>query len=212
MAKQNLTIALVNAKGGSGKTTLACCMAAELAKRGRHVTLIDADPMGGAGAWHRAGGQLHTLPLITEATEAVTAAAAEATRAGIVLIDSAGAATSSTIATLEAADFVLIPCRPSALDAVRAVETIGLAREVAKARRRRIPIKVLLNGVTRSSLTPHIRDELTAAGADVLTAEVGQRTAFAVAAINGTAPCWMGYSAVKAADEIAAVLDELAIR
>lgn len=211
MANRHLTIAVVNTKGGSGKTTLVCSLAAELTKRGRRITLIDADPMGGTRSWHATGGPLQALPLITNATQGVTAAAADAARTSTVIIDAAGAATSTTVAAIEAADVVLIPCRPSALDAMRAIETAGLAREVAKARRRRIPIKVLLNGVTHSTVTPHIRSELEAAGVDVLTAEVGQRTAFAIAAINGTAPCWMGYAAKQAAEEVATVADELDI-
>ena len=204
-------ITLVNAKGGSGKTTLACSLAAELAKRGRRITLIDADPMGGSRSWHDAGGPLQALPLVADATQGVTAAARDAARSTTVLIDAAGAATSTTLASLEAADIVLIPCRPSALDAIRAIEMVNMAREVAKARRRRIPIKVLLNGVTHSTVTPHIRSELVAAGVDVLQAEVGQRQAFVIAGINGTAPCWMGYAAKQAAEEIAAVADEIGI-
>jgi cellulose biosynthesis protein BcsQ len=69
---------------------------------------------------------------------------------------------------------------------------------------------VALNGVVSgAAITPHIRAELEGAGAKVAAAEIRQRTAFAVAAINGTAPVWMGSSAQKAAAEIAALAKEL---
>lgn len=209
MARTNSTIAVVSTKGGSGKTTVAASLAGELARRGRKVTMIDADPVGGLRLWHQSG-PLGELPLLTDSTAGVTATATRAARDSTVVIDTAGAATSTLVAALEAADLVLVPSRPSAGDAMRALQTVDLARQVAKARKRRIPIRVLLVGATaNSALAPHIRAELEKAGADVLVAEVRQRTAFVMAGLAGTAPAFMGYEGRQAAADIAAVADEL---
>ena len=46
-----MIIALLNQKGGVGKTTLATHIAGELALRGQQVILLDADPQGSALDW-----------------------------------------------------------------------------------------------------------------------------------------------------------------
>lgn len=46
-----MIVALLNQKGGVGKTTLTTHIAAKLALRGQNVILLDADPQGSALGW-----------------------------------------------------------------------------------------------------------------------------------------------------------------
>jgi len=53
-----LIVALVNQKGGAGKTTVAVNLAAEWLRAGRRVLLVDADPQGTARTWRAVAGEL----------------------------------------------------------------------------------------------------------------------------------------------------------
>lgn len=204
----NNIITLVNIKGGAGKSTLACCIAAQISKT-HPVTLIDADPQGGASAWHRAGDDLASIELIVEAKEEAAQLAKKASRDSVVIVDLAGFATQTMIATLEVTDTAVIPCRASALDALKAIETERIIEQVRAAARPKLKTLVVMNGVTRTVITPHIRAELKKAGLSVATTEIGQRTAYAVAGLNGSAPCYMGSTATVAANEIHALTQEI---
>src|SRR3546814_2822958 len=46
-----MIVALLNQKGGVGKTTLALHLAGQWTRQGRRVLLIDADPQGSALDW-----------------------------------------------------------------------------------------------------------------------------------------------------------------
>ncbi len=46
-----MIVALLNQKGGVGKTTLALHLAGQWARQGQRITLIDADPQGSSLDW-----------------------------------------------------------------------------------------------------------------------------------------------------------------
>ena len=48
-------ITVTQRKGGVGKTTIAVCVAAALARRGHNVALVDSDPQRSASQWAEPG-------------------------------------------------------------------------------------------------------------------------------------------------------------
>ena len=78
-----------------------------------------------------------------------------------------------------------------------------------KERKKKAKIKVIMNAMSRASISGHIRNELTSAGANVLGCEIGQRAIYSEAELSGTAPCFMGSFGSKATDEIKALSVEL---
>src|SRR4051812_3119789 len=108
-------LALLSQKGGSGKTTLATHLAVALG-RGRRVVLVDTDPQRSAAAWWHA--REAEAPELIEAGASEIIGAVRALRAsgaGLVIVDSMPSVASDIGSIARAADFVLIPCRPSIL-------------------------------------------------------------------------------------------------
>ena len=204
-------LVLASAKGGAGKTTLAAAIAGELLIRGERVALLDADPQasGGLSQWHAAAEGLEGLKgaeLHREAGErAAGLAQTLAQKGAVVVVDAAGSLTRTTLALIDRADLVLVPTRPGGLDAARAVEMVQLVKQASPKAR----CAVVLNATTRSLLLEHIRGELEEVGVQVLRAEVGQRVAFCVAQLSGTAPAFLGGGAAAARAEIEVLVDEL---
>src|SRR4051812_21613879 len=59
-----MIIAVLNQKGGAGKTTLAIHIATALALRGSRVLLVDADPQGSSLDWQTARRDAPLVPVI----------------------------------------------------------------------------------------------------------------------------------------------------
>lgn len=119
------TIAIISQKGGAGKTTLAISLAAAAERTGEVALIIDTDPQATACQWAawRKGKPPEVIdsapPRLTEKI-----ARAEAQGAGFIVIDTPPHADLAASKAVEAADLVLIPCRPSAFD-LAAIRTTG---------------------------------------------------------------------------------------
>jgi chromosome partitioning protein len=110
-------IAIISQKGGAGKTTLALHLAAAAQDAGRTALIIDTDPQATASQW--ASWRHDVPPEVIDSPPPRLAAKIEAAKgqgAEVIVIDTPPHADSAARAAVEAADLVLIPCRPSAFD------------------------------------------------------------------------------------------------
>ncbi|MES2858256.1 MAG: ParA family protein [Pseudomonadota bacterium] len=137
-------------KGGVGKTTVATHLAAEAALSGLHTALVDADPQGSSTRWcERRAGMAHAV-LPVDGTRKSWAKHLPGDTQRVVIDSPAGAMADQLEHFLDAADAVVVPIQPSALDieaSVRFVESLGRHPRVRKGK--------LRVGLVGNRLKPH---------------------------------------------------------
>ena len=198
-----LTIA--SSKGGPGKTTLCQVLAGTLAGK-IQVVVLDADPTQAVSRWAANAYEGPPMEVLAEADEARLAhlIAAKAESADLVLVDTAGFGNRAATVAMTSADAVLVPSLAGEADVTEAEKTVRLVEGLARAARRDIPARVVLNRVRRTGLARHAVAELAAAGVRRLDASLGDLVAFGEMTYSGRVP-----AAGTAAEEIAALVTEL---
>ena len=194
-----IVISVVNTKGGVGKTTLASALAVRAAQEGR-VAMVDLDPQRSLVSWWARRGKSNN-PEIFEGPETAQDAV-ETLRlnspCNYVFIDGPPAHLMTIEDMVQAADYVLIPIKPSAHDLIASQDAVVLAR------RAEADFGIVFNDVRpRETAVRSARNELLNFDLPILDTEIRHR----VSHINGAAK---GKSAAELRDKAAtAEIDNL---
>jgi len=195
-----MVVAVVNLKGGCGKSTIAVNLACELASSGDGVLLLDNDSQGTASHWLAQGrlplrGAFRPLENDQDAEGLVRAVATAGDR--YVVLDAPAHVGAASRAAARIADLVLIPVTASGVDLVATRAAVDLIRAARAARG---------NGAPRCLMVPSKVDRRTDAGrrieeqlqqfGEAVGPAVSQRASFAEAFGAGQ---WIGDYAPRSA-------------
>ena len=207
-------IAVLNPKGGSGKTTLSINLARAFQLTGRRVLVVDSDPQGTARDWSQAGNQYlpeaerpsvvgldrptldREIPQLGNAFD-------------LVIIDGAAKLHDMTASALKVADLVLIPVQTSLPDIWSAMDLIEFIKTRQNLTGGRPQAAFIVSRQTPNSrLATDIDAALAEHGIPVLDARTCNRVAYMETISGGSTVIDMS-PPTQATREVIAIRDEV---
>lgn len=181
-------IAVINEKGGSGKSTVATNLATAMHRAGKRVVLVDADTQGTARDWRNASPEGADLPPVVGIDRAAMLKTSLGTLAGndFLVIDAPAKANEMANAIVGAAHIALVVIQPSGADlwaSAATVKMIHAKRDLGGA----IDAAFLVNRASQFTKL----SKLVAAGdwndygLDQLDTALGNRVSYAQALTDG---------------------------
>lgn len=126
-----MIIAVINQKGGVGKTTCAVNLASHFALAGQRVLLVDADLQASATRVSKARDIPPLFPVINRAMASMhKELPALAKKYDVTIIDGSPRVSDHAASVIMASDLVLMPVTPSALDIWATADTCELINKI----------------------------------------------------------------------------------
>ncbi len=184
-----MIIALLQQKGGVGKTTLATHLAGELAGPQSNVLVVDADPQGSALDWTQKRtllGLPRRFGTVGLARETLHQEVPEIARhAQHVIIDGPPRVTALARSAILAADLVIVPVQPSPYDVWASNEIVSLITE-AKLYKPALKAAFVVNRrIVGTVIGREVRAALAEYPIRALSTVISQRVVFAESAASG---------------------------
>ena len=179
-------IAVLNQKGGSGKTTIATHLARSLQLDGDSVLLVDSDPQGSARDW-AAVREEQPVTVVGIDRPTIERDLKHIARKDFVVIDGAPQAADLAVSALKAADFVLIPVQPSPYDIWATAELVDLVKQRIELTDGRLQAAfVVSRAIKGTRIGGEVAEALAGYDLPVLEARITQRVSYPGTASAGT--------------------------
>ena len=179
-------LAVLNQKGGSGKTTIATHLARALQLDGASVVLVDSDPQGSARDWAAARVTEQPLSVIGIDRPTIERDLKSLAATDYVVIDGAPQAADLAVSAIKSANFVLIPVQPSPYDIWAASDLVDLVKQRMEITDGKLKAAfVVSRAIAGTKLGQEVADALAGYGLPVLTSRIMQRVAYPSTAATG---------------------------
>ncbi|OQP81261.1 peptide transporter [Xanthomonas phaseoli pv. syngonii LMG 9055] len=180
-------IAVLNQKGGSGKTTIATHLARALQLDGADVLLVDSDPQGSTRDW-AAVREDQPLTVVGIDRPTIDRDLKNVARKDFVVIDGAPQAADLAVSAIKAANFVLIPVQPSPYDIWATADLVELVKQRIEVTDGKLQAAfVVSRAIKGTRLGAEVTEALNGYGLPVLESRITQRVSYpGTAAVGST--------------------------
>jgi chromosome partitioning protein len=205
-----MIIALVNSKGGVGKSTIAGSLAGWLSEKELSVILVDCDAQQSSSRWIRDARPDVRIVRLTNSDQVLDELPGLASEAEFIVCDAPGSQNETSRALLLWADLAIVPTKASMFDA-RALElNTTFIRQAQSIRKQGLDAVVVLSMVGKDfRLTRDMREAAGTLGLEVANSFLSHRQAFADAPGQASFVWKLGFTAKAAAFELESLFSEL---
>lgn len=180
------TIAVLNQKGGAGKTTIATHLATALHHAGHSVLLIDSDPQGSARDWAAVRDD-HPISVVGMDRPTIERDVKSLAPVDFIIIDGAPQASDLAVSAIKASDFILIPVQPSPYDIWATAELVDLVKQRIEITDGKLQAAFIVSrAITGSNIGKEVSGILEDYELPVLTTKIHQRVDYPGTAASGS--------------------------